>query len=540
MVEISFRDCRTVKDLAKFLGMSYAKLASIIYPSTNLLYIRFVIPKKNGADRTIDAPKPQLKSIQRVLSKEFNKIYNPRKNSHGFISGKNIVTNAHPHINKKYIFNLDFKDFFSSIHFGRVRNLFMSDLFSFTYEVSTVLAHICCHNGKLPQGAPTSPILTNIIAFKLDNELRKLSLENKCSVTRYVDDVTFSFSCNKNKLPKEILYFNKNKEITIGDKLAQIIERNGFEINNKKTRFQAKSQRQQVTGLVVNQKINLPRSYINTTRSMLYAWENFGLENAGKEYLTKYLNKTNGIYDKRRILSNIPIFFEQVVKGRINYIGMVRGVHDNIYKKALYKYSCLSGKPDENLKKTVDDILSDSIFIIENSVDLHQGTAVLIESIGLVTSQHVIEGITEESCCFLDFFRFYEIDIKRKATLFKFCEKNDIAIFKSNNFQDIAPLKLGDDSKLKRGTEIKLMGFPSYNTGDEYHCQIGKITRKKEVLGLDVWLVDIPIVHGNSGGPILNANNEVVGIATVGSSDHANTTLNHGFIPISRVIKLLQ
>ncbi|CEG57295.1 reverse transcriptase domain-containing protein [Legionella fallonii] len=541
MDNIDFKDCRTVKDLSHFLGMNYKKLSSLIYPNTNRLYVTFIIPKKSGEDRTIDAPKPILKAIQRKLSIEFNKIYNPRKNTHGFICGKSIVTNANQHINKRYIFNIDFKDFFHSIHFGRIRNLFMSDLFAFTYEVATVLAHICCHNNRLPQGAPTSPVLTNIISFKLDNDLFKLSFDNKCSVTRYADDVSFSFSCNKRNFPKDILYFNKAKEIVPGIKLREVIEKNGFEINNNKVRLQNKTQRQQVTGITVNQKLNIHRSYIIKTRSMLHAWDKYGLEQAAKEYLSKYIEKDYSNNDKNRINSNESLFFKQVISGRINYIGMVRGINDEIYRKIRYKYSCLIGVPDENLKKSLDDILSESVFILENNIGIAQGTAFLVEQLGLVTAYHVIEDINEENSCLIDFFRCNEVDKKRKATLFKTSQKNDIAIFTlNNNFQDITPLKLGDASKLKRGVEIKLFGFPGYNTGDECHCDNGKITQKKKLYGFDVWLVDIPITHGISGGPVLNANNEVIGIAIVGSEKNDKSTISQGFIPITKALAMLQ
>ncbi|WED43378.1 reverse transcriptase domain-containing protein [Legionella cardiaca] len=540
MDKISFKDCLTVKDLSRFLGMDYSQLSSMIYPSTSSLYITFIIPKKSGSDRIIDAPKAKLKSIQRALVKEFNQIYLPRINAHGFICKRSIITNAKHHINKKYVFNLDLKDFFPSIHFGRVRNLFMSNLFSFTYEVATVLAHICCHNGRLPQGAPTSPVLTNMIAFKLDNELLKLSIENKCSFTRYVDDLTFSFSCQKNKLPPDIICLNGDENITPGNKLQKIIEKNGFEINLSKCRLHHVTQSQKVTGIVVNNKTNVQRGFINKTRSMLYAWERFGLEAGAKEYITSYLEKDYGTYDKKRILSEPSAYFNLVIKGRINYIGMVRGNQDSIYKKLLYKYSVLNGEPDENLKKTSNDILADSIFIVEHSIEGTQGTAFLVDKLGLVTVWHVVEGVTSETSCFLDFFRFYDSDIKRKAVLHNSSKSKDLAIFKfSNNFQGIVPLKLGDSAKLKQGDEIKLIGFPSYNIGDHYHCNMGKITQRKKVLGINVWLIDIPITHGISGGPVLNSNDEVIGIATVGSEKHDSTTISHGFIPIADALKLL-
>ncbi|RUR04325.1 serine protease [Legionella sp. km772] len=322
--------------------------------------------------------------------------------------------------------------------------------------------------------------------------------------------------------------------------MQKIIENNGFEINLSKCRLHHITQSQKVTGIVVNNKTNVQRGFINKTRSMLYAWERFGLEAGAKEYITSYLEKDHGTYDKKRILSEPSAYFNLVIKGRINYIGMVRGNQDSIYKKLLYKYSVLNGEPDENLKKTSNDILADSIFIVEHSIEGTQGTAFLVDKLGLVTVWHVVEGVTSETSCLLDFFRFYDRDIKRKAVLHNSSKSKDLAIFKfGNNFQGIVPLRLGDSAKLKQGDEIKLIGFPSYNIGDHYHCNMGRITQRKKVLGINVWLIDIPITHGISGGPVLNSDDEVIGIATVGSEKHDSTTISHGFIPIADALKLL-
>jgi hypothetical protein len=147
----------------------------------NKSYETFTIPKKNGETRTIDAPKIKLLTIQRAFAEELEKVYPPKRCVHGFVSGKSIVTNAEQHIKKRYVFNIDLKDFFATIQFARVRNILISEPFNYPYSQATILAQICCHKGALPQGAATSPILSNIICWKMDAQLQRLAIDNRCT-----------------------------------------------------------------------------------------------------------------------------------------------------------------------------------------------------------------------------------------------------------------------------------------------------------------------------------------------------------------------
>ncbi|MFM7372884.1 MAG: reverse transcriptase domain-containing protein, partial [Sphaerospermopsis kisseleviana] len=103
-----------------------------------------------------------------------------------------MVTNAKNHCNKKFVLNLDIKDFFPTITQQRIRGVMMSPPYNLPSQIATTISHICCYEGKLPQGAPTSPIISNIVCAKLDSELRLLAKQNKCFYTRYADDITFS------------------------------------------------------------------------------------------------------------------------------------------------------------------------------------------------------------------------------------------------------------------------------------------------------------------------------------------------------------
>jgi hypothetical protein len=528
--------CCSPELLANFLGFNnYKDLSNLIYPNTNNLYRNFYIPKKNGTVRRIDAPKKNLKEIQKLILRELDSIYTPKKSAHGFIKNKSIVTNADQHTNKKFVLNIDLKDFFNTINVFRVRNLFIKT-HSLTLEPSTatVLAQLCCHNGILPQGAPTSPIISNMICYKLDSELQALATKHRCTYTRYADDITFSFTQSRGRLPRDIVTLKKDKQLFIGTVLKQIIKNNGFEIQEGKSRITSRDQRQEVTGLTVNDRVNVTREFVRQTSSMLHAWEKFGLEKAEEHYLSKFHKKTIFEKHKRKIDEKKGELFKRIVKGRINYIKMVRGEEDIIYRKLAYKLTEALGKPNLKYKKTVHDTVADSTFIIHDPGDDCYGTAFLLEGVGLVTNFHVVENIDNNNACMLKVFRHSEFENNRKVKFIKSDKSKDLAIFQPTiDFNGIKRLKTGDDTNIKAGDKITVIGFPNYGEGDSPYINSGRVVQSKKCFGNKVWMIDIPVIHGNSGGPVVNERNEVVGIATMGSKKHDFSTSFHGFIPIS-------
>lgn len=537
-IPTTLNQCICVEGLAKFLGFqNYSELQALIYPSTSHLYRGFHIPKKNGEYRLIEAPKKRLKNVQKIISLELNKLYVPRKPAHGFIHGRSIITNAAVHVDKKYVLNIDLENFFGSIHFGRIRNLFQSHPFNLSLPVSTVLAHICCHNGKLPQGAPTSPIISNMITYRLDKQLQSLASKYRCTYTRYADDITFSFTQTRGRLPNSIVTLTKDLQLTLGYELENLIKENGFKINESKSRIASQSHRQEVTGITVNERMNVSRKFIRQTQSMLYAWKKFGLECAEGEYLRNYHGKTILEKHYRRINEQKGQFFRKIVKGRINFIKMVRGSEDVIYRKIAYSYSVCIDKPNFDLIKTPLDKACDSIFIIENGLDESQGTGFLLQGIGLITNEHVVDGIDSDFSECVELYRYFEEDHKRAIKFVKSCKSRDLAILKpTKDFNGIKRLKVGDDSILNIGSTVTVLGFPQYSPGETPYINTGKIIQSKMLYGEKVWLLDIPVIHGNSGGPVLNEKYEVVGVAAIGSPKHDNSTKLHGFIPMATLL----
>jgi len=239
----------------------------------------------------------------------------------GFTFGECIVSNARDHVGKRYVLNVDLKDFFPSIHFGRVRGMFMSYPYSLNDKVATVLAQICSLKTELPQGAPTSPIISNMICAKLDSQLIQLARKNGCYYTRYADDLTLSTA--KKTFPFSLAEKDGNQRVTAGNKLEKIIGDNGFKVNIEKVCLQSQYGHQEVTGLTVNKKVNVKRKSVRQVRAMLHAWEKYGYEAAESDH-PKYNYKF--LYD-----ASYKPFFQKVVKGKIEFIGMVRGKGDSIY-----------------------------------------------------------------------------------------------------------------------------------------------------------------------------------------------------------------
>ncbi|HEX2618562.1 MAG TPA: TIR domain-containing protein [Phototrophicaceae bacterium] len=340
-----FLALQTRDDLASLLEVPDSHLIYYLYRlPPEQQYIQFELPKKSGGKRKISTPISPLKILQHKLNTILRLVYEPKATVHGFVhqsapgmdaESRSIVTNAKMHVAQKFILNVDLKDFFPSINFGRVRGLFMATPYSLPEEVATILAQICCYKNQLPQGAPTSPIISNMICARMDSQLLRLAQKHQCRYTRYADDITFSTF--KSSFPRSIAAVHTlqtGQQLEIGTELHEIIKANGFQINEDKVRLQNHRQRQEVTGLTVNRFTNVRRKYIRQIRAMLHAWEKFGLEAAEAQYLSKYRMKSRSPHKNTRK----PVKFEAVVRGKIEFLKQVKGADDPVYRSLLEKY----------------------------------------------------------------------------------------------------------------------------------------------------------------------------------------------------------
>ena len=367
-----FLNLKSTRDLANLLGIRYSSLVFHIYKTKpEDRYVEFTIAKKGGGVRTILAPSTALKLIQRKLSRILYSVYEPKASTHGFVQSKSIVTNSLMHKSRRFVLNIDLKDFFPSINFGRVRGMFMALPYFVPEDVATVLAQICNYSGRgkdeLPQGAPTSPIITNMLCAKLDSNLRVLSKKVGCTYTRYVDDITFSTSHPEfpPELAKIAIRQGVVQRVVLGKKLNDIIYENGFEVNKSKIRLQTRNFRQEVTGLTVNQFPNVSRNYVRQIRTMIHAWRKYTLPQAEEYFLLHHDQKHRGSFKRRPK-------FEHILRGRIDFLGMVRGRADLLYLKYLNEYRELIGEkliyvptPDNEIRS-----LGTRMSVIEREIDL--------------------------------------------------------------------------------------------------------------------------------------------------------------------------
>lgn len=279
----NFYNIENLKDLARVLNIPYKKITYVLYKKgVENQYTSFEIPKSDGSSRQIKAPEKDLKDIQKDLASILydyqTYIWSSQRInnnvSHGFQRGKSIITNAERHRNKRFVLNVDLEDFFDSFHFGRVMGFFKKNkYFKLSEKISMAITQLSCYNGSLPQGAPTSPVITNLICNVLDMKIIKLAKQYKTNYTRYADDMTFSTN-NKDFLKKKEDFFVE---------LTGIVVKSGLKINEQKTRLIYLDSRQDVTGLVVNEKINVNKEFYKTTRAMahsLYTKGKFNIDGA--------------------------------------------------------------------------------------------------------------------------------------------------------------------------------------------------------------------------------------------------------------------
>jgi RNA-directed DNA polymerase len=336
-------------ELADYLGIKRSTLTYILYiKKVDNLYYSFTIPKKNGEARPIHAPNDALKIIQNKLTvalyghqKVIQSEYINLKNlSHAFEKNKSIFTNSKIHRNKRFVINLDLEDYFECFHFGRVKGFFeKNNGYLLPSEVAVVIAQLACYQGSLPQGAPSSPIITNIISQILDNRLLRIAQKYKLDYTRYADDLTFSTNNH---------HFLSMFESFIADINNEIV-RAGFKINDRKTRLQYKDSQQKVTGLVVNKKINVDRNYQRTTKAMaysLYTKGSFTINN-----ITGNINQLEGRFSfihqvdeyNRKIAQSYPVGRMSQRSGQL--FRSLNGRDEQYRRFLFYKYFVANEKP---------------------------------------------------------------------------------------------------------------------------------------------------------------------------------------------------
>ncbi|MEM9070116.1 MAG: reverse transcriptase family protein [Myxococcota bacterium] len=300
----------TPKEVADAIGIDIPQLRWLSFheeAARKTHYVQFSVPKRTGGTRVLSSPMPHLRKAQTFVRESILEKLTLHDAAHGFVGGRSTVTCAKPHQGRDVVVNLDLKDFFPSVTFPRVRGLF--EMVGYSPAAATILALLCTESPRrravydgttyevaigdraLPQGACTSPALSNLVAKRLDSRLAGYAKKNGWVYTRYADDLTFSAN-GKQDLGRFLA------------KVRHIIEDEGFRVNAKKTRVQRSGGRQSVTGIVVNRsdRLTLPRKEVRRLRAILHRAKTEGLEAQNR----------HGIPD-----------FRAHLQGKIAYLSMV-------------------------------------------------------------------------------------------------------------------------------------------------------------------------------------------------------------------------
>lgn len=240
-----------LEDLATWLEMTPEQLRAV-QPH----YHSFEIPKRGGGSRTILAPDDDLKEVQRRILHRALPGLRAHPAVHGFEEGRSIVTNARAHVGKAVVITLDIRDFFAQTSSQRV--IAYLRRIGWSRQNAAEITRLCTWQGALPQGAPTSPRLSNLVNYRLDARLAGLAAKLGADYTRYADDITFSLAKDERDAVWALVRATRT-----------ILEDEGYELHPDKVSVRRRHQRQEVTGLVVNERIHLPRE----TRRWLRAVE---------------------------------------------------------------------------------------------------------------------------------------------------------------------------------------------------------------------------------------------------------------------------
>lgn len=253
-------------------------------------YRILTLRKRNGGLRVLHAPLYQMKQVQQRILKRILPHLPVSPYATAYIRGKTLADNAAPHVGHKYLLKMDITDFFGSITYLQVISAaFPSTLYP--PQIGAMLTDLCCYKEVLPQGAPTSPTLSNVVMCRFDNAIGGWCKKRGIAYTRYCDDLTFSAD-----VPLYHVY----------EKVKDRLEGMGFTVNERKTHFVTAASRQTVTGLTVNEKVAIPADYKRQLRQEVYYAIRFGLADSinqgGKPFRTignnpdvrRYYNHLNG------------------------------------------------------------------------------------------------------------------------------------------------------------------------------------------------------------------------------------------------------
>jgi RNA-directed DNA polymerase len=508
----AFKALSNVWDVAAFFNTTRKRLLYLLYARGGPGYRVFLIHKASGGKRRIASPPPTIAVFQRKLLSCMTEMVVPKPPVHGFAQDRSVVTNAKVHLNTKLILNIDLLDFFPTFNFGRVRGMFRSRPFSFPDKVASVLAQTCCFGGSLPQGGPTSPMISNIICRGLDRDLARLASNHSCRYTRYADDITFSTT--KDGFPTALAATPptlQDPTLTLGADLFAVLKKHSLILNSQKSRMRRKSERQVVTGIIVNEKINVPRDYVRNIRSILHDCESNGMLKANLKFLQKDKKKA-------RVGASPPVLVH--LRGKLDYLRMVRGADDPIYARLAIRAEKLSTTKKHGVEIfgrsfERNDLLANAIWVViginQNGDRVAQGTAFTLKGTGIVSAHHVFEKGKKDGAYRWWLHNAAEPVKTYPLTAYRAHPDVDLAVLESS-----APTlaALCRDTKGPQARDrVWIAGFPNWHfVADKLLVEPADVVQMIYVKGLNYVLTNGNIRGGNSGGPFISRDGYVIGV----------------------------
>lgn len=500
---------KTTIDVALALGVSHAHLVRHLYRSSpESRYRQFTLPKRSGGERLICAPVDQIRYMQRLVGKIIDSAYDPPPAAEGFIKGRSICSNARRHVRARWVLNIDLADFFGAVNFGRVRGIFLAPPFEFCEKVATCLASLCTYQGVLPQGAPTSPRLANLVCRGLDREMRKLAFAHGCRYSRYADDITIS--TRKQRFPRRLAARRSDGVTIVRSEITTMVSRHGFILKESKSRLLSQQNRQEVTGLVVNRKLNVSREYVRGLRALLHAWRT-----KTPEALDAWLRR------HRPPKSGQPVpEVKSIAAGMLGFISMVRGPSDRLVRGLHRLQARAAGAP-------IDE---DAVWVVY--AESNQGTGFLLESVGFLTVSHVLvndeEGLLPAVAKDARELREYALTPMHRS------EHLDLALCEMSESSARHHLQVSHRNP-QVGDRVTLLGFPRHTPGRTIRREQGTIAALMTHSGVVRYSVTCAIITGNSGGPVLDEDGRVIGVACFGAYGREDANGENRFVSIQHL-----
>lgn len=476
--------------LLAHLGLGTRELKKIWWYRGEM-YHQFSIAKGAGKTRLITAPDRRLKILQSKLAPILDQLYLLRNPVHGFVPARSVKTNAEAHGRRRFVLNLDLQDFFPTITENRIRGLLTS--LDIDTRVAEIIARLCCFNRHLPQGAPTSPVLSNMICYRLDTELLQIAKGARSIYTRYADDITFSSYQPPAPLFEGALpTVGRFSPDVLAPGLRGSFQSNGFTLHPDKAHYADRNSRRVVTGVKINDGLNVDRRYVRHIRALLHSIEILGSTGAQAKYAS-----TGG---KGSLAAHL--------RGKISYITYLKGLTDPVVRALAVRYN--KSFPHHTIKSapTADERRDRSVWIVEHSANGgEQGTAFFLKGFGLVTAAHCVEGIS-------DFTVYHPTKPANQfeVNVLKRCEHRDLAIL-AHAINETEYFELEPASRtVAVGNVVTAYGYPGYGPGDKINVRSGTVSSLPIKSAVQMIEVTQELAQGMSGGPILDAHGEVLGI----------------------------